>query len=115
MERGRDNKAARGELFLHLPIGYVKSPSGDVLQEPDEQARDVVRLVFEKFTELGSAWRVFRYLVQNNIQFGYRQLRDYDQLISRIKTLHGEGKNVQTIAEQLNREGFVPPRRRGPL
>ena len=75
LERGRDNKAARGELFLHLPIGYVKSPSGEVLQEPDEQARDVVRLVFEKFTELGTAWRVFRYLIQNNIQFGYRCLR----------------------------------------
>ena len=30
LERGRDNKAARGELFLHLPIGYVKSPSGEV-------------------------------------------------------------------------------------
>ena len=45
----------------------------------------------------------------------YRQLRDYDQLISRIKTLHGEGKNVQAIAEQLNREGFVPPRRRDPF
>lgn len=38
LERGRENKAARGELFLHLPIGYVKSPSGEVLQEPDEQA-----------------------------------------------------------------------------
>ena len=41
LERGRDNKAARGELFLHLPIGYVKSPSGEVQQEPDEQARGV--------------------------------------------------------------------------
>ena len=30
LERGRDNKAARGELFLHLPIGYIKSPSGEV-------------------------------------------------------------------------------------
>jgi DNA invertase Pin-like site-specific DNA recombinase len=75
LERGRDNKAARGELFLHLPIGYVKSPSGDIVQEPDEQARGVVQLVFDKFEELGTVWRVFCYLKQNKIQFGYRCLR----------------------------------------
>jgi hypothetical protein len=43
----------------------------------------------------------------------YTQLRDYDLLISRIKTLHQEGKTIPAIAEQLNQEGFVPPRRRG--
>ena len=75
LERGRDNKAARGELFLHLPIGYVKSPSGEVVQEPDEQARGVVKLVFDKFEELGTVWRVFCYFKQNKIQFGYRCLR----------------------------------------
>ncbi len=75
LERGRDNKASRGELFLHLPIGYMKSPSGEVIQEPDEQARGVVQLVFEKFEELGTVWSVFRYLVQNRIQLGFRRLR----------------------------------------
>lgn len=73
LERGRDNKAARGDLFLHLPIGYVKSPSGGVIQEPDEQARGVVQLVFDKFEELGTAWGVFRYLLRNKIQLGYRR------------------------------------------
>ena len=72
LERGRDNKAARGDLFLHLPIGYIKSPSGEVLQEPDEQARGVVQLIFEKFEELGTVWGVFRYLMRNKIQLGYR-------------------------------------------
>ena len=43
----------------------------------------------------------------------YTQLRDYDLLIARIKTFHQEGKTVPAIAERLNREGFVPPRRRG--
>ena len=75
LERGRDNKAVRGELFLHVPIGYLKSPSGQVLQEPDEQARGVVQLVFDKFEELGTVWRVFRYLKQNKIQLGFRCLR----------------------------------------
>jgi DNA invertase Pin-like site-specific DNA recombinase len=75
LERGRENKAARGDLFLHLPIGYVKSPSGEVLQESDEQARGVVQLVFDKFAELGTVWGVFRYFLKNEIQFGYRCLR----------------------------------------
>ena len=72
LERGRDNKAARGDLFLHVPIGYIKSASGEVLQEPDEQARGVVQLVFDKFEELGTTWGVFRYLMRNKIQLGYR-------------------------------------------
>ena len=75
LERGRDNKASRGDLFLHLPIGYVKSPSGEVIQEPDEQARGVVQLVFDKFAELGTVWGVFRYLVRNQTQLGFRCLR----------------------------------------
>ena len=55
LERGRENKAARGDLFVNLPIGYVKSPSGEVVLEPDEQVRGVVQLVFDKFEELGTA------------------------------------------------------------
>ena len=43
----------------------------------------------------------------------YTQLRDYDLLVARIKALHQEGKSVPAIAERLNQEGFVPPRRRG--
>jgi DNA invertase Pin-like site-specific DNA recombinase len=74
LERGRDNKAARGELFLHVPIGYVKSSPTEVMQEPDEQARGVVQLVFDKFEELGTMWRVFCYLKENKIQLGYRCL-----------------------------------------
>jgi DNA invertase Pin-like site-specific DNA recombinase len=73
LERGRDNKAARGELVLHVPIGYYKVPTtGEVVIEPDEEARAVVQLVFDKFKELGTAWRVFRYLIERDIQLGYR-------------------------------------------
>ena len=38
----------------------------------------------------------------------YTQLRDYDLLITRIKTLYQEGKTVPAIAERLNAEGFCP-------
>ena len=40
--------------------------------DPDEQARDVVRLIFDKFDELGSIYGVFHYLVGNGIRLGMR-------------------------------------------
>jgi DNA invertase Pin-like site-specific DNA recombinase len=64
--RGSRNKAERGELFLRVPLGYFKTSSGEVVQEPDEQARGMIQLVFEKFEELGTAYAVFRYLTMNN-------------------------------------------------
>jgi DNA invertase Pin-like site-specific DNA recombinase len=73
--RGSRNKAERGELFLAVPLGYYKTPSGEVIQEPDEQAREMIQLVFEKFEELGSAYAVFRYLFVNDLKLGFRRLR----------------------------------------
>src|SRR3954451_9272690 len=73
--RGSRNKAERGELFLAVPLGYFKTASGEVIQEPDEQARGMIRLVFEKFEELGSAYAVFGYLVVNGLHLGFRRHR----------------------------------------
>jgi DNA invertase Pin-like site-specific DNA recombinase/transposase-like protein len=73
--RGSRNKADRGELFLAVPLGYLKTPAGEIVQEPDEQARGMIRLVFEKFEELGSAYAVFRYLVVHDLRLGFRRQR----------------------------------------
>src|SRR4051812_7906268 len=73
--RGSRNKAERGELFLAVPLGYLKTASGEIIQEPDEQARGMIRLVFEKFEELGSAYAVFGYLVVNGLHLGFRRHR----------------------------------------
>ena len=73
--RGSQNKAERGELFLAVPVGYFKTPTGEIIQEPDEQARGMIYLIFEKFEELGSAYAVYRYLVVNNLQLGFRRHR----------------------------------------
>ena len=70
--RGSRNKAERGELFYRLPIGYLKLPTGEVIQEPDEQARSMVQLVFDKFQELGSAYAVYQHLIGNDLQLGFR-------------------------------------------
>src|SRR5215213_10023187 len=63
MHEGRRAKAARGELVMGLPRGYVLRPSGEVALDPDEQVRATVRLVFDVFERRGSARGVLAYLV----------------------------------------------------
>jgi DNA invertase Pin-like site-specific DNA recombinase len=75
LHRGKLNKARRGELFVSAPIGYWKLPTGQVEMEPDEQARGVLQLIFDKFDELGTQWAVFRYLVRHGILLGRRVQR----------------------------------------
>lgn len=60
------NKAKRGELFSHLPRGYVME-SGRVVLDPDEQVQTTIRLVLTKFAELKNAHAVLRYLVRAGI------------------------------------------------
>lgn len=72
LERGRLHKAQRGELFHRVPTGYVKLSTERVEMDPDEQVREVIRLIFDKSDEIGTAWGVFHYLIRNNIRLGFR-------------------------------------------
>jgi DNA invertase Pin-like site-specific DNA recombinase len=72
LERGKLNKAQRGALFYNVPAGYVKVSADHVALDPDAQVREVIRLIFDKYDELGSAYGVFRYLVRNHIRIGVR-------------------------------------------
>ncbi|ABW16111.1 Resolvase domain [Parafrankia sp. EAN1pec] len=73
MASGRLAKAARGELAVPLPTGYVRRPSGEVAFDPDEQVQAVVRLVFSLFAELGTVHAVLRFLTEHQIQIGIRE------------------------------------------
>jgi DNA invertase Pin-like site-specific DNA recombinase/uncharacterized protein YndB with AHSA1/START domain len=66
------NKARRGEVYNHPPIGYVKSAEGAFALEPDEQARAVVRLVFDLFDRLGTAHAVLCHLARDGIRLPVR-------------------------------------------
>ena len=72
--RGKLNKAQRGELFLHAPVGYVKTSDGGIAVDPDEQVRSVIHLIFDKFDELGSGHAVHRYLLKQKILLGIRAI-----------------------------------------
>src|SRR6266436_8034096 len=75
LERGKLHKAERGELILTVPCGYLKLPHGEVVLDPDEQARSTVQLVFDQFDALGSFGKVYRYLARNKIRLGTRMQR----------------------------------------
>lgn len=72
MLEGRLHKARRGALETLLPTGYLRRPSGEVTFDPDEQVQHVVRLIFRKFSELGTLNAVLQYLVRHDIQLGIR-------------------------------------------
>jgi DNA invertase Pin-like site-specific DNA recombinase len=72
LDRGRLNKAQRGEMFHGVPMGYMILPTGEVDFDADEQAREVVQLVFDKFAEYGSIYGLFHWLIRNDIQMPVR-------------------------------------------
>jgi DNA invertase Pin-like site-specific DNA recombinase len=73
MASGRLAKAARGQLAVPLPAGYVRRASGEVAFDPDEQVQAVVRLVFDLFERLGTVHAVLRFLVEHQVQIGMRE------------------------------------------
>jgi len=75
LERGRHNKAKRGELFQQVPRGYVRMGSS-VDKDPDEEVRAIVTLVFEKFAEHKVAYAAARDLIRQGIRLPTRQTVD---------------------------------------
>lgn len=67
MYQGKLNKARRGELIVAAPTGYIKTPSGSLALDPDEQVRGVIRLIFDQFDRQGTVHGVLRYLRANGI------------------------------------------------
>jgi len=71
LDAGRRNKAKRGEYVSGVPLGYIRTRDGVEL-EPDVQAQGVVRLLFDKFAELGSAHAVLKFFHNQQIFIGRR-------------------------------------------
>ncbi len=60
MYQGLLNKAKRGEVFNHPPLGYIKLPTGEFALDPDEQVQGVVRLLFAEFERQGTLHGLLR-------------------------------------------------------
>jgi DNA invertase Pin-like site-specific DNA recombinase len=64
----RDSKALRGELRFILPPGYCWNEIGQIEMDPDERIGGVIRLLFDKFRELGSARQVLLWAQDQALQ-----------------------------------------------
>ncbi len=68
------SKARRGEFRFSVPVGYVWPHGGKVELDPDVRVQDVVRLIFRKFAEFGSAHQILRWLRREGIEFPKQDL-----------------------------------------
>jgi DNA invertase Pin-like site-specific DNA recombinase len=67
---GIRNKAERGELRRGLPIGFVWGDAdGEVRVHDDEAITGVLRAVFDRFAEMGSARQVWLWLRAQNLKW----------------------------------------------
>ena len=62
-------KARRGELRISVPIGYVWHRELGLDFDPDQRLQEVIRLIFARFREIGSARQVFLALRAAKIHF----------------------------------------------
>lgn len=119
LTEGKWNKAERGELLGRQPTGYVRQPSGEVTFDSDEQVQSVIRLLFEKFEELGTGRQVFWYLRKNGIRIPVRlaygpnqgQLEWHEPAPS---TLHRILRHPQYAGAYAYGRSLVDPRRKIP-
>ena len=65
------SKAGRGELRLSVPIGYVWDRQIGLGLDPDFRLQEVIRLIFRKFRELGSARQVLLWMSRQEVHFPY--------------------------------------------
>ena len=60
-------KARRGELFLTVAVGYVKTGDDRIEISPDRRVRDAIALVFSKFSELQTVRQVLVFMRREQI------------------------------------------------
>src|SRR6202022_1226099 len=73
LDGGIRNKAARGELRRGLPVGFVWGEGdGEVCFHPAEAGGGAFGTVFSKFTELGSARKVWLWFRSEGLSFPLR-------------------------------------------
>lgn len=96
------NKAKKGELRTAPPTGYVYDPDGCLVFDPDESVVAVIRLVFQQFRLLGTAFKVMRYFALNQIPFPRRRWRPGE-----IGTLHWGSVNHSRITAILHNPTYT--------
>lgn len=72
MRGGSLSKAARGELRMRLPVGYVHDEKGRVVMDPDKQVREAIQVFFKTFRRVGSAYKTVTFFRKEGLKFPKR-------------------------------------------
>ncbi len=72
LQQGMWNKAERGDVLNHAPIGYIRTLANDFAIDPDEQVQTVVQIVFQQFVDRGSTNGLLRWLVKHDMKIPVR-------------------------------------------
>jgi DNA invertase Pin-like site-specific DNA recombinase len=70
----RRQKAARGELVLLAPVGYLKTIDGRLEKDPDQRVQNAVSLVFDKFLEIGTVRQTLLWLIEHGLELPAHRL-----------------------------------------
>jgi hypothetical protein len=63
------SKASRGELRISVPFGYTWHRDAGLGLDPDRRLQEVIRLIFARFRDLGSARQVLLSMKADQIHF----------------------------------------------
>ena len=72
LQGGKLHKAQKGELRFPLPVGFCYDAESRIIQDPDEEVRGAVSLVFRLFRETGSAFAVMQRFAASALRFPKR-------------------------------------------
>ena len=69
---GKLNKARRGELWMRPIVGFAYDAEKRLVLDPDAQIQGVIRLLFDTYRRVGTAFGVARHFNTNGIQWPHR-------------------------------------------
>ncbi len=64
---GRNNKAARGELDVKLPVGLIRTLDKRVEKDPNLEVQNTINNIFETFFRFKSVSMTSKYFIKNNL------------------------------------------------
>ena len=68
-------KARRGELVVTAPVGYLKTDDQRLEMDPDRRIQERIRLIFQKFLELGSVRQTLMWFLEEDLQVPARSVQ----------------------------------------